>query len=94
MSKFTDIIKAIFAADKLLHASACFIIAALVGGIECRIDGINLDVYWIAPLAAMLAGVGKEFLDGIRYHGFDWRDLVADAIGAAAGTAYLLIWTL
>lgn len=82
-------VTAIFATDKLIHASACFIIAALAGAITIKTQKVG-HAFWVAPLVAMVIGGLKELADEIRYQGADWRDIVADAVGAILGTLYLL----
>jgi hypothetical protein len=68
----------VFASDKLEHGSLSFT-AGLMIGIPTR-----------SPAAAfggsLVLGVGKELWDRRRSH-FDWGDLTADALGAAAATA-------
>lgn len=84
-------LKCVFKADKIKHAGACAAIAAGAG----MAVGVTTGSPWAAPTAAlagfqaaMAAGLAKEYGDkcapGNRW---DWADVAADAVGAAAGAA-------
>lgn len=71
--------------DKLLHLAACAMIAAAVKWAALA-AGLPL---WGAALTgagmALATGALKELDDRWRGGEADWRDLVADAVGAAIG---------
>lgn len=76
-------------ADKLVHVA----LYAGLGFVCARaaqrgIPGSRHRVYWVAWVTAVLYGVADElhqrFVPG---RSADWRDLIADAIGAAIGVA-------
>lgn len=73
--------------DKWLHATACFIVAMLVGLVLVALGAEN----WKAGVAGMLAGlvVGafKEAYDAtcVNGTGWNWADMAADAVGAVLG---------
>lgn len=77
MSKFTDIIKAIFAADKLLHCFVCFFIAAVAGAIVAYAGIFGWLSAVIAFTIMWIASIAKETIDATS----DWRDIVAGVIG-------------
>ena len=67
------------APDRLQHASLAFS-AGLAAGIATREPAA-------AAGFAFGLGIGKELLDVRRGGRFDWGDLLADAVGAAAAAA-------
>lgn len=71
--------------DKALHFMCCFIAGMLV----MIVNGV-LGLGWLGMLNAfmvsMALGVGKEFGDYMSpSNRWDWMDIAADALGAAAG---------
>ncbi len=46
---------------------------------------------WFGLGVGVFLGVLKEFIDEVSYGGWDWHDLIADAIGMALATIYVWI---
>lgn len=76
--------------DKLLHFDACMFIAFFIS----KIFSVFLSK-WIGALigfiVAMIFGVLKEVYDAQGYGNVEWKDIKADAIGAATGSLMSLI---
>lgn len=78
--------------DKLLHFICCFIVSAVMAVIN-GLCGIIL-VGMINSFACGIAiGVGKEYGDSkAKGNKWDWKDIIADAIGALLGSLIVLLW--
>lgn len=78
--------------DKLLHFICCFIVSAIMAVIN-GLCGIIL-VGMINSFACGIAiGVGKEYGDSkAKGNKWDWKDIIADAIGALLGSLIVLLW--
>ena len=78
--------------DKLLHFICCFIVSAIMAVIN-GLYGIIL-VGMINSFACGIAiGVGKEYGDSkAKGNKWDWKDIIADAIGALLGSLIVLLW--
>lgn len=78
--------------DKLLHFICCFIVSAVMAVIN-GLYGIIL-VGMINSFACGIAiGVGKEYGDSkAKGNKWDWKDIIADAIGALLGSLIVLLW--
>ena len=63
--------------DKKLHLFAGYAVAWLAG-IGCMATGLPL---WPAPLAAAIAGLGKEVWDSQGHGDPDFMDFIASASG-------------
>lgn len=75
-----DRIKEVLKNDKVLHFICNFIIVLILGFIFNVIVGIS---------AAVVASLGKELYDEIKYKGWSWNDLIADLIGIILGALIL-----
>lgn len=63
--------------DKLLHVVASAVIMVVLG--------LALPT-WVAALATLLVGIGKEVYDKVTGKGCcEWMDLVCDCIGILIG---------
>jgi uncharacterized protein YfiM (DUF2279 family) len=71
--------------DKTRHAEWSFGYGVIASAVVNESGPWN----WKAAALCMVPGVGKEYLDSTRQGGSGWsnRDLVADAVGCAAGVA-------
>lgn len=69
------------ATDKLLHFETCALIVVAVAAVL---------PWWAGVIAAALAGIGKELWD-IQHGDPSWADLLADALGIAAGILICLL---
>lgn len=69
-----DQIKKILKNDKVLHLICNFIIVVVLGFTFNIVTGISV---------ALIASLGKELYDEIKYRG--WDDLIADLIGIVLG---------
>ena len=78
--------------DKLLHFICCYIVSAIMAVIN-GLCGIIL-VGMINSFACGIAiGVGKEYGDSkAKGNKWDWKDIIADAIGALLGSLIVLLW--
>lgn len=79
--------------DKWMHAGVC----AAIAGVMCVLmwlTGADVASSVVAGVgAAMAAGAGKEYGDSCaKGNRWDWLDMAADAVGAAAGAA--VVWLL
>ena len=63
--------------DKLLHFLACLVVTLPAAAIRGWLPALGLG---------LLTGLAKEIHDEARYHGFDWKDIIADIAGIALGT--------
>lgn len=80
----------LFAHDKYLHF---FICAGMAAGAALAVEDHQPDdMTWTIALSVPLGvGLGKEVYDReIKGTFFSWRDLLWDALGAAAGAAVVL----
>lgn len=82
--------KAALATDKLLHASACFVLAVVFSLLLKKVDG----GYFFAALLSIGVGVAKELYDRIRGGIFDGADIFADIVGAFCGGLACVILTV
>lgn len=78
--------------DKLLHFLVCGAIAALTCILMMLVGATVLHCAIAAVIAAMAAGLGKEYGDrcAIGNH-WDWYDLAADLAGAVVGTTLVIL---
>ena len=72
--------------DKIQHFGACL----LVGLVASIIIAIISKGYWSASISGIMSGIaigiGKEYGDSKAIgNWWDWRDILADAIGAVVG---------
>ena len=82
--------------DKLRHFAVCCAIS-VCAMVLFRAIAAPIGVASLASLLISLClGVGKEYGDMVNpYNKWDWKDLLADVIGAIVGTAVCLpLWTL
>lgn len=68
--------------DKLLHA-LCNMVIVLA------LSDVNI---WVAFGVAVVASIGKEVVDQIRYKGWSWFDLLADEIGMAIALVWVIVF--
>lgn len=67
--------------DKLLHFETCALITVAVAAVL---------PWWAGVITAALAGIAKELWD-IKHGDPSWADLLADALGIAAGILICLV---
>lgn len=71
-----------FGLDKWMHFSFGLIIAAFFA----VVIKFQVPLFW-----AVFFGIAKEIFDGITTKKFDWKDLLATAIGGAVIQVFCLI---
>lgn len=84
------------AKDKLMHFGACCI-TSVVAMVFFRIIAAQMAGSACGALLISIAlGVGKEYGDMANpYNSWDWKDFVADVIGAITGTAAMMpLWLI
>ena len=78
--------------DKVKHFCVSFFVALIAGIVAAVSQG---EPTWAAAIIAALIGMGvgiaKEIYDKKTTGLFDWWDIVADAIGVAAGIGLLFL---
>lgn len=82
--------------DKLMHFTVCCCAAVMVM-VLFRAIASPLGAASLASLLTSIGiGVGKEYGDKASpYNKWDWKDIVADTIGAITGMAAgMLLWIL
>ncbi len=72
------------AQDKLKHFSMSLMLTAQGSYTEGQISEPDHRIV-TAPIAVLMIGIGKEAADRHRGDHFCWKDLLADAVGIAAG---------
>lgn len=78
--------------DKVAHFLVCLLIAYVVAVLDVKYFARDVAVAGtIGALTAVFVGIVKEVLDFFRRADFSTKDLLADALGAVAGTALFLI---
>lgn len=70
--------------DKVMHCLACMVVAMTVS--------VWTGYAAVGAVAAVAVGIGKEVYDKLMGEDFDWKDVAADAVGAAAGAFLCLIF--
>lgn len=83
MSKFLNRLFGWMAMDGALHI-LCSLVIFLV-----------LSVFfplWIAIIATVLVGIGKEVYDKISYGLFSWKDILFDSIGIVLAVLIFLLF--
>lgn len=78
--------------DKLLHFISCLVVSACAA---C-FNGL-CGVIWVGIINSFACGfaigVGKEYGDSkAKGNKWDWKDIIADAIGALLGSLIVLLW--
>lgn len=74
--------------DKLQHIGVCSMISLSVGALLYALHSPLLIMIISSLLCSMMAGLGKEFGDRVNpYNKWDWKDFIADCIGAIVGTS-------
>ena len=74
-------------ADKYAHFCVCAIVAICVGFFGMLIGMSPMMIGFSGFISAMGAGLGKEYGDKINpYNKWDWYDVLADLLGALAGS--------
>lgn len=76
------------------HFGAGLLIAIIVGIVAYCTHGNWLNVLLTSALCGVVANLAKEYAD--RAHGckWDWYDVLAGAIGAAAGAGLMTLTAL
>lgn len=81
--------------DKKIHFGVCAVIAFIVSFLLGIIGDVVLYANLSGFIAAMGTGIGKEVGDYYAPSNFwDWKDILADAIGAVIGCALALLQLL
>ena len=80
--------------DLMKHFGAGLLIAIIVGIVAYCTNGNWLNVLLTSALCGVIANLAKEYAD--RAHGckWDWYDVLAGAIGAAAGAGLMTLTAL
>lgn len=80
--------------DLMKHFGAGMLIAIAVGIVAYCTHGNWLNVLLTSALCGVVANLAKEYAD--RAHGckWDWYDVLAGAIGAAAGAGLMTLTAL
>lgn len=80
--------------DLMKHFGAGLLIAIIVGIVAYCTHGNWLNVLLTSALCGVIANLAKEYAD--RAHGckWDWYDVLAGAIGAAAGAGLMTLTAL
>lgn len=77
--------------DKLLHAGVCFL-ATFVGYYYMRIFCDHTPSFTASWLLPMGLGFGKEYGDNkASGNRWDWKDIIADAVGTALGMSVIFV---
>lgn len=89
MNKF-DLFLSKIGMDKMVHACVCIIITLLVG---LFVGAFFDDDAWVCAciggLTAFFVGLVKEFADFFSNKPFDFKDLLADLVGAVIGFVFV-----
>lgn len=81
--------------DKYMHFGVCAIVALLVGLFGIVLNMTPIMVAYCGFIAAMGAGLGKEYGDKVNPNNrWDWKDVLADFIGAVVGSGIVLVAAL
>ena len=89
-STFANMAQAEIQKDKKLH----FTVSTVIGGVthslvdDVQVGGITIPDYIVSSSVCMGVGLAKELYDEQSYGGFSKKDLLADAIGCAAGITF------
>jgi len=75
--------------DKVLHFSACLLITAIIFAGLYLTGAPNILCICSGFGVAMIIGFAKEFYDNNHGGKFDWKDILADFIGAAISSVIL-----
>lgn len=80
--------------DLMKHFGAGMLIAVIIGIIAFCTHGNWLNILLTSALCGVIANLAKEYAD--RAHGckWDWYDVLAGAIGAAAGAGLMTLTAL
>ena len=80
--------------DLMKHFGAGLLIAIIVGIVAYCTHGNWLNILLTSALCGVIANLAKEYAD--RAHGckWDWYDVLAGAIGAAAGAGLMTLTAL
>ena len=78
--------------DKALHMAVSAIMTFLFLSVVC-LAGFGQHWWWVAPVAVLMVGVGKEIWDKLnpKKKKFDWMDILADAVGVVWVSAVYFI---
>lgn len=77
--------------DKYAHFSVCAIVAICVGFVGMLMGMSPLMIGFSGFIAAMGAGLGKEYGDKVNpYNKWDWYDVLADTVGALVGSGLMI----
>ena len=80
--------------DLMKHLGAGMLIAVALGCVAFATHGNWLNILLTSALCGVIANLAKEYAD--RAHGcaWDWYDVLAGAIGAAAGAGLMTLTAL
>lgn len=80
--------------DLIRHFSAGALIAVALGCVAFATHGNWLNILLTSALCGVIANLAKEYAD--RAHGckWDWYDVLAGALGAAAGAGLMTLTAL
>lgn len=78
--------------DKVLHFVLSFALSAVLSLVACYFLPENPVLCGvIGAVLTILVGVGKEVYDQRHRYGFDWRDILADVLGAVVVVPMMLL---
>lgn len=82
--------------DKLQHAAAYALLAALVGQCLIYLFPKNMQIWFVAGVVSLFYGGLLELLQGVSDAGrsAEWWDLFADLVGISLSCAGLKIWAV
>lgn len=80
--------------DLMKHFGAGLLIAIIVGIVAYCTHGNWLNVLLTSALCGVIANLAKEYADRARGCKWDWYDVLAGAIGAAAGAGLMTLTAL
>lgn len=80
--------------DLMKHFGAGMLIAVIVGIVAFCTHGNWLNVLLTSALCGVVANLAKEYSDKAHGCAWDWYDVLAGAIGAAAGAGLMTLTAL
>lgn len=92
MNRFQRFIKRIGGEDKVLHFETCCLITMVVALLGMNVLGLGIAASAVsACMIAVIAGILKEAYDYNTYGLFDYKDIVADVLGAFTGLLIIIL---
>ncbi len=79
--------------DKTLHFAVSASISAGLGVTVLHFTGSTGDAVSSGLIGSLISGVAKELIDLAGRGTPSWKDLAWDALGAATGAIFTLLWS-